>query len=76
MLPSLPRMIRGLLSTPGANASMVTVFVDGFFQEPVDVAQLFAIRVIQVSGPYSSQSKCAPCGCHGCQVLSLSFSLA
>lgn len=41
------RMIRGLLSAQGSNASMVTVFVDGFFHEPVDVARLFSIRAIQ-----------------------------
>ena len=42
------RMLRGLLSAHGANNSLVTVFVDGFFQEPVDVAGLFAIRAVQV----------------------------
>jgi len=41
-------MLRGLLSVPGSNASLVTVFVDGFFQEPVDVAGLFNIRAVQV----------------------------
>ena len=40
-------MIRGLLSAHGANSSLVTVFVNGFFQEPVDVAALFGIRAIQ-----------------------------
>ena len=40
-------MLRGLLLAHGANASLVTVFVDGFFQEPVDVAALFGIRAIQ-----------------------------
>ena len=47
-LHSHSRMIRGLLSAQGSNASMVTVFVDGFFHEPVDVARLFSIRAIQV----------------------------
>ena len=41
-------MLRGLLSARGANASLVTVYIDGFFQEPVDVAGLFNIRAIQV----------------------------
>ena len=40
-------MLRGLLSAHGSNASLVTVFVDGFFQEPVDVAALFGIRAVQ-----------------------------
>lgn len=41
------RMLRGLLAAHGANSSLVTVFVDGFFQEPVEVAGLFAIRAVQ-----------------------------
>ena len=48
VLCSFRRMLRGLLSAHGSNVSMVTVFVDGFFQEPVDVAGLFGIRAIQV----------------------------
>ena len=42
------RTLRGLLSARGANASLVTVFIDGFFQEPKDVAGLFNVRAIQV----------------------------
>ncbi len=42
-------MLRRLLSARGANASLVTVFIDGFFQQPVDVAKLFGIRAVQVS---------------------------
>lgn len=41
-------MLRGLLSVPGANVSLISVFVDGFFQEPVDVASLFNIQAVQV----------------------------
>ena len=41
-------MLRGLLSVPGANVSLISVFVDGFFQEPVDVASLFNILAVQV----------------------------
>ncbi len=42
-------MIRSLLSAHGSNPAMVTVFVDGFYQEPAEVASLFGIRAIQVS---------------------------
>ena len=42
------RMLQGLLSSKGANASLVTVFIDGFFQEPKEVAGLFGIRAVQV----------------------------
>ncbi|CAI8010201.1 Protein O-linked-mannose beta-1,2-N-acetylglucosaminyltransferase 1, partial [Geodia barretti] len=41
------RMLRGLLAAKGANASLVTVYIDGFFQEPKEVAELFGIRAIQ-----------------------------
>ena len=41
------RALRRLLSVPGSNASMVTVYIDGFFQEPVEVCELFGIRSIQ-----------------------------
>ncbi len=43
------RMLRKLLSVPGARADMVTVFIDGFFQEPVEVTGLFGVRAVQVS---------------------------
>ena len=46
-------MIRSLLSARGSAVSMVTVFIDGFYQEPHDVAGLFGIRAIQVSQPLS-----------------------
>lgn len=42
------QMLRRLLSVPGADPSMVTVFVDGFFQEPMDVAKLLGVRAVQV----------------------------
>ena len=43
------RMLRKLLSVPGASPDMVTVFIDGFFQEPVEVTGLFGVRAVQVS---------------------------
>ena len=42
-------MIRSLLSAHGSNAAMVTVFIDGFYKEPAEVASLFGIRAIHVS---------------------------
>ncbi|XP_064386754.1 protein O-linked-mannose beta-1,2-N-acetylglucosaminyltransferase 1-like [Halichondria panicea] len=42
----LYRMIRSLLSAHGSSAAMVTVFIDGFYQEPAEVASLFGIRAI------------------------------
>ncbi|KAK7101018.1 protein O-linked-mannose beta-1,2-N-acetylglucosaminyltransferase 1-like [Littorina saxatilis] len=43
----LYRMLRTLLSTPGANPKMVTVFIDGYFEEPLAVTKLFGLRGIQ-----------------------------
>ncbi|XP_041357999.1 protein O-linked-mannose beta-1,2-N-acetylglucosaminyltransferase 1-like [Gigantopelta aegis] len=43
----LYRMLRQLLTTAGANPKMVTVFIDGYFEEPLEVTKLFGLRGIQ-----------------------------
>ena len=43
----LYRMLRTLLSANGANPDMITVFIDGFYDEPLAVAELFGLRGIQ-----------------------------
>lgn len=43
----LQRMLRSLLSADGVDPSMVTIFIDGFYDEPALVGQLFNIRTIQ-----------------------------
>jgi len=43
----LYRMLRSLLLANGVQSSLVTIFVDGFYEEPVEVAKLFNLRVIQ-----------------------------
>ena len=48
----LYRMLRSLLSANGANPSMITVFIDGFYAEPLAVAKLFGLRGIQVCAMY------------------------
>ncbi|XP_019858766.1 PREDICTED: protein O-linked-mannose beta-1,2-N-acetylglucosaminyltransferase 1-like [Amphimedon queenslandica] len=40
----LYRMLNTLLATPGSNASLTNVYIDGFYQEPADVAILFGVR--------------------------------
>ena len=40
-------MLRTLLATPGVNKSNIVVFIDGFFQEPLLVTQLFSLKAIQ-----------------------------
>nr|XP_006825422.1 PREDICTED: protein O-linked-mannose beta-1,2-N-acetylglucosaminyltransferase 1-like [Saccoglossus kowalevskii] len=43
----LYRMLRSLLSAQGVNPSMITVFIDGYFEEPMEVVKLFGLRGIQ-----------------------------
>jgi GNT-I family. len=43
----LYRMLRSLLSAHGANPQMMTVFIDGYFDEPLEVTKLFGLRGIQ-----------------------------
>ena len=40
------RMLRKLLSVAGADPSMITVFVDGFYNETNAVADLFGLKVV------------------------------
>ncbi|GIZ02489.1 protein O-linked-mannose beta-1,2-N-acetylglucosaminyltransferase 1 [Caerostris extrusa] len=43
----LYRMLRSLLSAHGCNPEMITVFIDGYFEEPLEVTKLFGLRGIQ-----------------------------
>jgi beta-1,2-N-acetylglucosaminyltransferase len=43
----LYRMLRSLLSASGARPEMITVFIDGFYSEPLAVARLFGLRGVQ-----------------------------
>ncbi|XP_038152001.1 protein O-linked-mannose beta-1,2-N-acetylglucosaminyltransferase 1 [Cyprinodon tularosa] len=43
----LYRMLRSLLSAHGVNPQMITVFIDGYYEEPMDVVELFALKGIQ-----------------------------
>ena len=43
----LYRMLRSLLSASGAKPDMITVFIDGFYSEPLAVAKLFGLRGVQ-----------------------------
>lgn len=40
-------MLRSLLSAQGASPEMITVFIDGYFEEPLEVTKLFGLRGIQ-----------------------------
>ncbi|CAH0382442.1 unnamed protein product [Bemisia tabaci] len=43
----LYRMLQSLLSAQGVNKDMITVFIDGYFDEPLQVTKLFGLRGIQ-----------------------------
>ncbi|XP_014288825.1 protein O-linked-mannose beta-1,2-N-acetylglucosaminyltransferase 1 [Halyomorpha halys] len=43
----LYRSLRSLLSARGANKDMITVFIDGYFEEPLEVTKLLGLRGIQ-----------------------------
>ena len=43
----LYRMLRSLLTVRGADPKMVTVYIDGFFDEPAAVSNLFGVKAIQ-----------------------------
>lgn len=43
----LYRMLRGLLDTPGVDSKLVTVYIDGFFDEPSAVAELFNVNYVE-----------------------------
>ncbi|KAK6484506.1 protein O-linked-mannose beta-1,2-N-acetylglucosaminyltransferase 1-like [Huso huso] len=43
----LYRMLRSLLSAQGVNPQMITVFIDGYYEEPMDVVELFGLKGVQ-----------------------------
>ncbi|MEQ2275845.1 Protein O-linked-mannose beta-1,2-N-acetylglucosaminyltransferase 1, partial [Xenotaenia resolanae] len=43
----LYRMLRSLLSAHGVNPPMITVFIDGYYEEPMDVVELFGLKGVQ-----------------------------
>ncbi|XP_037799344.1 protein O-linked-mannose beta-1,2-N-acetylglucosaminyltransferase 1-like [Penaeus monodon] len=43
----LYRSLRSLLAAPGVNPDMITVFIDGYYEEPLAVTKLFGLRGIQ-----------------------------
>lgn len=51
----LYRMLRSLLAADGVNKSMVTVFIDGYYEEPLSVSRLFNLRAVQ-QRPLSQRS--------------------
>lgn len=40
-------MLRSLLKADGANKEMMTVFIDGYFEEPMQVVRLFDLKGVR-----------------------------
>ena len=56
------RMLKSLRGVQGLNPAMVTVFIDGFFDEPASVARMFGLRVNQHEGVSKGNSRiCQVC---------------
>ena len=51
------RMLKSLRKVQGLNPDMVTVFIDGFFDEPASVARIFGLRVHQHEGVSKKNSR-------------------
>ncbi|KAK3870180.1 hypothetical protein Pcinc_024567 [Petrolisthes cinctipes] len=43
----LYRSLRSLLTAPGVNPEMITIFIDGYYEEPLAVTKLFGLRGVQ-----------------------------
>ena len=43
----IDRMLRSLLRAGGANKEMMTVFIDGYFEEPMQVVRLFGLKGVR-----------------------------
>lgn len=43
----LYRMLQSILSTSGSNPEMITVFIDGYYEEPFEVTKLFGLHGVQ-----------------------------
>lgn len=51
------RMLKSLRRVQGLNPDMVTVFIDGFFDEPASVARMFGLRVFEHEGVSKKNSR-------------------
>lgn len=60
------RMLKSLRGVQGLDPAMVTVFIDGFFEEPASVARMFGLRVDQHEGVSKTNSRiCQVCISYG-----------
>ena len=60
------RMLKSLRGVQGLDAAMVTVFIDGFFDEPASVVRMFGLRVEQHEGVSEKNSRiCQVCISYG-----------
>ena len=57
------RMLQSLRRVVGLNAAMVTVFIDGFFEEPALLAGLYKLKVDQHEGVSQRNARIAQVQC-------------
>lgn len=57
------RMLQSLRRVQGLNAAMVTVFIDGFFEEPALLAGLYKLKVDQHEGISKRNARIAQVQC-------------
>ena len=60
----LLRMLLSLRTVEGLDTSLVTVFIDGFLDEPVSVAKLFGLNVEQHAGSGKLNSRISQVAYH------------
>ena len=63
-------MLKSLRGVQGLNPAMVTVFIDGFYEEPASVARMFGLRFDQHEGVSKANSRiCQVCISYGYNAL-------
>lgn len=62
------RMLQSLRRVVGLNAAMVTVFIDGFFEEPALLAGLYELKVDQHEGVSKRNARIAQVQCEALEM--------
>ena len=63
------RMLQSLRRVVGLNAAMVTVFIDGFFEEPALLAGLYKLKVDQHEGVSQRNARISQVQCHAVKMM-------
>ena len=63
------RMLQSLRRVEGLNAAMVTVFIDGFLEEPALLAGLYKLKVDQHEGVSQRNARIAQVQCEALKMM-------